>query len=76
MSFPEVGNESGAYSVTLSVQGVNGAIDLVLFRVGSIVGALGYGNIGQPDPSQLQAFVTEAINKIEDKPVIKVQTTS
>lgn len=29
-----------AFSITFSVQGGNGAIDLVLFRVGSIVGAV------------------------------------
>jgi hypothetical protein len=39
------------------------------FRVGSIVGAVGYGDIGQPDISQFGAFVTEAIDKIEGKPV-------
>lgn len=69
MSFPQVGNDSSAYSITFSVQGVSGAIYLVLFQVGSIVGAVGYGDIGRPDTSQFQAFVTEAIDKIEGKPV-------
>jgi hypothetical protein len=65
MSFPRIGDQSKAYGVTMSVQGVNAGADFVLFRVGSVVGVLEYGEIGQPDPSQLKAFVSEAVNKIE-----------
>jgi hypothetical protein len=60
MSFPQVGDKSSAYAVSFSVQGINAALDFVLFRVGSTVGVLEYGDTGQPDTGQLQAFVTEA----------------
>jgi len=68
MSFPAVGNESSAYGVTFSVKGINAGADCVLFKVGSVAGLIEYADIGQPDPSQLQAFVTEAVNKVEGKP--------
>lgn len=68
MSFPAVGNESSAYGVTFSVKGINAGADFVLFKVGSVAGVIEYADIGQPDPSQLQAFVTEAVNKVEGRP--------
>jgi hypothetical protein len=68
MSFPQYGNATSAYGLTFSVEGVNAGFDFVLFRVGSIVGLMEYGDIGQPDPDQLQTFMTAAVNKIEGKP--------
>jgi hypothetical protein len=70
MSFPSVGSHSSAYSVAFSVQGVNAGFDIVLFQFGSIVGAIAYGDIGQPDPASVQAYVTEAVNKLEGKPTV------
>jgi len=74
MSFPTVGNESSAYGVTFSVKGINAGADFVLFRTGSVAGLIEYADIGQPDSSQLQAFVTEAVNKIEGKPTVTPTT--
>jgi hypothetical protein len=74
MSFPTVGDESSAYGVTFSVKGVNAGADFVLFKVGFITGLIEYADIGQPDPSQLQAFVTEAVNKIEGRPTVTPTT--
>jgi hypothetical protein len=74
MSFPTVGNESSAYGVTMTVQGINAGADFVLFRLGAIAGLLEYADVGQPDPSQLQAFVIEAVNKIEGKPTVTPTT--
>jgi len=69
MSFPPVASQSTAYSVTFSVDGINAAADIALFRAGAIVGLVLYADIGQPDPSQFQAFVTGAADKVEGKPV-------
>ena len=44
-------------------KGINAGADFVLFKVGSVAGVIEYADIGQPDPSQLQAFVTEAVDK-------------
>jgi hypothetical protein len=68
MSFPEVGSRSTAFSITLTVQGINIGVDYVIFEVGQYAGAVGYEDIGQPDVTQVHEFVTEAINKIEGKP--------
>ena len=68
MSFPQVGSETKAYGLTFTADGINFGADFVLFRVGSVVGLVEYGDFGQPDPSQLQAFVTEAVNRVEGKP--------
>ena len=68
MSFPQLGDQSAAYQITFSVQGVNAGFDVLLFRTGSIEGVVVYGDIGSPDSSQFQAFATEAINKVEGKP--------
>ena len=68
MSFPPVGQSSSAYSFTLTVQGINLGADLVLFRFGQTYGAVEYEDIGSPDITQAQAYVTEAVNKVEGKP--------
>lgn len=55
-------------------KGINAGADFVLFKVGSVAGVIEYADIGQPDPSQLQAFVTEAVNKVEGKPTVTPTT--
>ena len=69
MSFPTVGDESAAYAFTFSVKGINLGLDLVVFKAGSVVGDIGYEDIGSPDTDMLQQFATEAVDKIEDKAV-------
>jgi hypothetical protein len=68
MSFPQVGQASSAYSMTLTVQGVNLGADLILFRSGRTFGAVEYEDLGTPDINQAQAYVAEAVNKVEGKP--------
>jgi hypothetical protein len=60
--------------MTFSIEDVNAAGDFVLFRVGSIVGLILYADIGSPDSTQLQSFVTEAINQIEGKHTVTPTT--
>lgn len=74
MSFPQVGQGSSAYSATLTVEGVNLGADLVLFRVGDVFGAIEYEDIGSPDIEQAQAFVSEAVNKVEGRPTVTPTT--
>jgi hypothetical protein len=76
MSLPTVGDESNAYGVTFSFEGISGGVDLVLFKVGSIAGVVEYIDTGQPDPNQLQEFVNESVNKVEGKPTITPTTTA
>jgi hypothetical protein len=66
MSFPKVGTRSSAYAAMLTVQGVTAGVDIILFQVGSVLGDVVYEDFS-PDPDQVQAFVTEAIRKIEGK---------
>ena len=69
MSFPAVGTGSAAYAATFTSQGINVGADFVIFRNSpSIVGLILYEDLGQPDPSSLQAYVTEAVDKVEGKP--------
>ncbi len=74
MSFPHVGQSSSAYAFTLSVQGINLGADLVLFKVGQTFGAVEYEDLGTPDVGQAQAFITEAVNKVEGKPTVTPTT--
>ena len=68
LSFPKVDDQSSAYALTLSVEGVSVGFDIILFRVGSYVGELAYAAIGSPDISVVQGFSTQAINKINGQP--------
>ena len=66
--FATFGSQSAAYAVTFSVQQVQGAIDIVVFQVGSVAGIVGYASIGTPDNAQAYGFVKEAVNKVEGRP--------
>jgi hypothetical protein len=68
MSFPTVGNRSSAYAITLQIQGITVGADVVVFQTGKVIGEVVYEDVGTPDAGQRQAFVTEAVNKVEDKP--------
>jgi hypothetical protein len=70
MPFPQFGDATNAYGATLDVDGVNAGFDFVLVRVGSVMGVVEYGDIGQPDPTQLERLVGEAVKKIEGEPAI------
>jgi hypothetical protein len=70
MSFPTFGDQSGAFAFAFSDQGLKVGADVVLFKVGSIIGEVLYEELGPPNTSQLQAFMTEAVNKIEGKPTV------
>jgi hypothetical protein len=69
MSFPPVGTKSFAYAARFNVQGVTIGLSLVGFSDRGLAGAVLLEDIGQPDTTLLQVFVTAALDKIEGKPV-------
>jgi hypothetical protein len=70
-SFPAVGDESSAFEVTLTSEGLSVRADFVLFRLKGLATLIEYANLGQSDRTQLQDFVTEAVDKIEGKPITR-----
>jgi len=70
MSFPTFGDRSGAFALAFTDQGVRVGADVVLFKTGAIIGEVLYEALGTPNTSELQAFMTEALNKIEGKPTV------
>lgn len=66
MSFPRFGASSHAFAMNLQAEGESAGVDLVLFQVGEYDGDLLYFDLS-PDPSTVQAFVMEAVNKIQGK---------
>jgi hypothetical protein len=70
MSFPAVGTRSSAFALDITVQGVTAGADVVIFEAGRYEGAVIYENLGNPDPSQAQAFIKEAVAKVEGKPAV------
>jgi|GEM_PF-997836 len=64
MSFPAYGDQSASYSATISVDGINAAVGIVLIQKGSYVMAVGLGDLGSFDATQLQQFVTLALAKV------------
>lgn len=69
MSFPAVGQQSSAYSLSVTVEGETAGADLVLFRTGQTYGAVLYEDLGTPDPTMAQGFINEAVDKAEGKSV-------
>ena len=68
MSFPTVGNRSSAYALSLQIQGITVGADVVVFQTGMVIGEVVHEDFGTPDAGPVQAFVTEAVNKVEGKP--------
>jgi hypothetical protein len=69
LTFPKLGNTTGAYRMTLAAAGIHVTTDFVLLRVGPVEATIVYRGAVQPQPNQLQGFVSEATDKIEGKPV-------
>jgi hypothetical protein len=66
MSFPATpGAKTSAYAFTLSDKGVSIGFDFVLFDAGSYAGLVSLADLGTPDTSLLQYFVSAAVDKAE-----------
>lgn len=63
MSFPTIGDQSSAYAMNLSSQGVSVGVDIVLFKAGKFDAELVYEDFS-PDASTVQSFATQAVAKV------------
>ena len=64
MSYPITGDESVAYTVTATVSGIGLVEDIVIAKKGDVIVAIDLGDVGSVDTSQLQQFVSSAMNKV------------
>jgi hypothetical protein len=69
MSFPPVGSKSFAYTASINVESLTIGLSVVGFSDRGIACAVLFEDLGKPDTTTLESFVTEAIDKIEGKPV-------
>ncbi len=74
MSFSTLGTRSAAYAVWSTAQGIEAGIDIVAFEAGHDVGDIIYEDVGTPDVGQVQAYATEAVNKVEGMPTVTPTT--
>jgi len=76
MSFPAItGAKTSAYAFNLTDKGVSFGFDVVLFDTGNYAGDLSLADLGTPDTTQLQYFVTAALDKAESKPLPPVRSS-
>jgi hypothetical protein len=64
MSSPTYGDQSAAYNLNLTVQGLNFNEGFVVVRKGNYIALVILGDIGSLDSATLQGFVTRAVAKI------------
>lgn len=64
MSFPQVGEESAAWTATFTLQGVGIVGDIVVARRGNQLVGIAMVDIGSVDTDQLQQFVTAALQRM------------
>jgi hypothetical protein len=70
MSFPATaGAKTDAYAFNLTYKGVSLGFDLVLFLAGKYSGLVTLADVGTPDTTLLQYFVSAAIEKAEGRPL-------
>jgi hypothetical protein len=70
MSFPATaGSKTNAYAFNLTYKRVSLGFDLVLFLAGKYSGLVTLADVGTPDTTLLQYFVSAAIEKAEGKPL-------
>ncbi|HEX3461747.1 MAG TPA: hypothetical protein VHT49_12640 [Acidimicrobiales bacterium] len=64
MSAPTYGDQSAAWTATLTIQGVDANQGFVMVRKGSYLMIVALGDIGALDNSTLQGFVAQALAKV------------
>jgi hypothetical protein len=65
MSFPTVGDESAAYAMNFTVQGLRLSFPIVIARKGDILAIIGLGDLGSPDSQLLEDLATRALSKVD-----------
>ena len=68
LSFPEVGDDSSAWAINASAEGITLNIDLILGRVGNEMFEFVYEDLDTADISQLQSLVSKGVARIKDTP--------
>lgn len=64
LSFPAVGQQSSAWQLMISSQGVTAGVDIVLVQKGSELAMLIYGDIGSPDIDEATSLAHKAVAKM------------
>jgi hypothetical protein len=64
MSFPTVGSKSAAYQMIVNIKGLNVDFDIVIAQKGNYLVLVALGDLGPPNTTQLQQFVSAAMTKI------------
>jgi hypothetical protein len=64
MSFPQYGDQSAAFAVSLTVDGTTANADALIVRKGSNVVGVTEGTLGSPPISQFQWFVRQALARV------------
>ncbi len=64
MSFPQYGDQSAAFTVSLTVNGVTADEDALIVRKGAIMVGVTEGTLGPPDIVQFQGFVRKALARV------------
>lgn len=64
MSFPTVGSQSAAYQMIVNIKGLNVDFDIIIAQKGNYLVLVALGDLGPPNTTQLQQFVSSAIAKI------------
>jgi hypothetical protein len=65
MSFPHYGEQSAAFLVSLTVEGVTADEDVLVVRKGTILVGMTEGAIGSPTLSQFQGFLSKALKRVQ-----------
>ena len=65
MSFPKYGNQSAAFNVNISIEGVSLGEDVLVVRKGSVIMGVFEGDVGSPNLSQFEKYIKLALAKIK-----------
>lgn len=68
MSWPAVGQESNAWSITGHISGVNIGADSILVRVGNTLASISVVDVASPSTSQAEQLVNLAVSDLADQP--------
>lgn len=64
LSFPKLGEQSAAWQLVLSTQGVTLGVHVVLVQKGSELTELLYGDVGTPDLAEVMSLARKAVAKM------------
>jgi hypothetical protein len=65
MSFPQYGNQSAAWALSFTLEGITFGDAILAVRKGAIVALFTEGALGSPDLRQFQGFVRKALERVK-----------